>query len=111
MPAPTRLSRKKGRTRFRISLTRSRAHALTRSALLGRGRWAARLLQLVEPRPAETVADLLADLDYFRTSLGEKLYYPRAIAPSERAVTCARDRPSRRPGMRILWPSRRRGAP
>ncbi|WP_437932681.1 SIR2 family protein [Sorangium sp. So ce291] len=35
--------------------------------------------KVVAPRPAETVAELLADLDYFRISLGEKLYYPRAI--------------------------------
>ena len=33
----------------------------------------------VDPRPTETLAEFLADLDYFRTSLGEKVYYPRAI--------------------------------
>lgn len=35
--------------------------------------------KMVLPRPSETLAEFLADLDYFRTALGEKMYYPRAI--------------------------------
>lgn len=35
--------------------------------------------KLIEPRPAETLAEFLTDLDYFRTALGDKVYYPRAI--------------------------------
>ncbi len=35
--------------------------------------------KIVEPRSVETLEEFLTDLDYFRTVLGEKLYYPRAI--------------------------------
>ncbi|MCB9451454.1 MAG: SIR2 family protein [Anaerolineaceae bacterium] len=33
----------------------------------------------IEPRDVETLEEFLTDLDYFRTVLGEKMYYPRAI--------------------------------
>lgn len=33
----------------------------------------------IEPRQADSLSEFLADLDYFRSVLGEQLYYPRAI--------------------------------
>jgi hypothetical protein len=35
--------------------------------------------KVVQPRNSDTLAEFLTDLDYFRTVLGEKTYYPRAI--------------------------------
>lgn len=35
--------------------------------------------KIVEPRQTDTLAEFLTDLDYFRTALGERIYYPRAI--------------------------------